>query len=314
VKLVARVEDVSGQHVHAVKLFAHAPKTWLRTFRSLTETFVLSGISGSLRHPNIVRFLEFLIDEQKFVLGREQSIVPIMEALLGPDLFDWLDSRHASMTSSESAWISRWEVLKIVSQVASGLAYIHGHKPFLVHRDVKPENLRWASPGSKSEVLHTLPDSDLKLVDFGTVYVEGCRDAMENQVVGTSLYRAPEAQNWPSPLPAPSLDVFSLGMIMFLLCCGRFAGEEESSVDGNPDVKSMLLHVVPPDIAELASSLLQTDVCKRPSSARLLEHDCFQEISSERVRSFTDVLPSPVAPIESLRMMSATCARMPSVI
>lgn len=314
VKLVARLEDVSGQPVHAVKLFAHAPKTWLRTFRSLTESFVLSGISGSLRHPNIVRFIEFLVDEHKFVLGREQSIVPIMEALVGPDLFDWLDSRHALMTSSESAWISRWEVLKIISQVASGIAYIHGHKPFLVHRDVKPENLRWASPGSRSEVPHSLPDSDLKLVDFGTVYIEGCQDAMENQIVGTSLYRAPEAQAWPLPLPAPSLDVFSLGMIMFLLCCGRFACEEESGVMANSEVRAMLLQVVPLNIADLASSLVHTEVCKRPSSARLLEHDCFQEFNSERGPNFPGVLPAPTAPIESLRMLSALSQRNPSVI
>ncbi|CAK0844105.1 unnamed protein product [Prorocentrum cordatum] len=207
VKLAMREDN---EQMYAVKVFGHAPRSWLRASDLLTESFVLNGVGASLCHPNVVSFLEYVVDESRFLEGREQFVLPVMELLRGPDLFDWLQVRQQRALQGLAPWISRSEAASIALQVASALAYIHGNAPALVHRDVKPENLRWASAAAldakapRLEQSLATGDSDalsagpLKLVDFGTVYVEGYQDALEGLlVVGTPLYMAPEAfQDW----------------------------------------------------------------------------------------------------------------------
>ena len=79
--------------------------------------------AGRLRHPNIVTIYE---------LGEENNVPYIaMEYIHGLDI-------HAVIKGKQE--ISFEEKVRIVIQLCRGLAY--AHKAGIVHRDVKPSNVR----------------------------------------------------------------------------------------------------------------------------------------------------------------------------
>lgn len=88
----------------------------------------------------------------------------------------------------------------------SAVAYLHSHG--IIHRDLKPENIIFENLG-KDQL-------NLKLIDFGT-----SRKILENEKLstrmGTPYYIAPEVlqKNYDR-----KCDVWSLGVIMYILFCG----------------------------------------------------------------------------------------------
>lgn len=95
----------------------------------------------------------------------------------------------------------------VFRQVCSGLAYLHSQG--LVHRDLKPSNIM-------------VDDSrHARIMDFGLVKPIGDAPSltMAGRVVGTYRYMAPEqARGYPVDGRA---DLYSLGVILFELLCGR---------------------------------------------------------------------------------------------
>jgi WD40 repeat protein/serine/threonine protein kinase len=108
------------------------------------------------------------------------------------------------------------EILRVGAQVAKGLQAAHAQG--LVHRDVKPAN-----------VLLENGIQRVKLTDFG---LAGAAAGLPSSgvIAGTPLYMSPE-QARGEPTDQRS-DLFSLGSVLYTMCCGRppFGGDSTAEV------------------------------------------------------------------------------------
>ena len=99
------------------------------------------------------------------------------------------------------------------------MAYCHGLG--IVHRDLKPENL----------LIDKDQNNILKLIDFGTSVAYTRGDKIEG-VHGTSYYIAPEVLKGSY---TTQCDVWSMGVIMFIMLCGKppFGGKQNKDIINN---------------------------------------------------------------------------------
>jgi serine/threonine protein kinase len=139
--------------------------------------------AGALSHPNLVTVHEYGEDEGTCYL--------VMEYLPGMDLSVFLAKR--SLTPAES--------LDVMAQICDGLAYAHSKG--VVHRDVKPTNVRVLKIGGR---LHA------KLMDFGVAHVPGSSLTATGDLVGTFNYMAPEYLR--SGEADVRCDLYAVGMML----------------------------------------------------------------------------------------------------
>ncbi|KAF7495074.1 Maternal embryonic leucine zipper kinase [Sarcoptes scabiei] len=147
----------------------------------------------ALRHKNVAKLLQ--------IIENNQYIFLVLEYCSGGELFDYLVSK-SRLTENESRRIIRALILV--------LAYIHS-KGF-AHRDIKPENI--------------LLDENLniKLIDFGlcacsNMSPSGNLDGLST-CCGSPAYVAPELLAG-SKYSGPVADVWSTGILLYALTCGR---------------------------------------------------------------------------------------------
>lgn len=103
-------------------------------------------------------------------------------------------------------------LVQAIRQVLEVLAYLHSRR--VLHRDVKAENLQLTRP--TREWVADIGCFHVKMIDFGLSCVMG--DKAESGWLGTPGYVAPEVIDGKPHTPA--MDVFSAGVILFMLLTG----------------------------------------------------------------------------------------------
>lgn len=140
-----------------------------------------------------------IVDVYDNIFRDKRCLIIIMECMTGGELFNRIQQR------AESAFTER-EAAMIMSDIGRAIDYLH--KLNIAHRDVKPENLLYTSP-KKNAVL--------KLTDFGFAKVVSKTNSLATPCY-TPYYVAPEvlgSENYDK-----SCDMWSLGVIMYILLCG----------------------------------------------------------------------------------------------
>ena len=105
------------------------------------------------------------------------------------------------------------EAKKIIRQILNGYDEINNCG--FIHRDLKPENIL------------IMDDDTLKITDFGFCEKMNC---VSSKIVGTEGYMPPEVLKNENLIPQ-QIDVFSLGVILFLLVAGEFPFGEPNKDD-----------------------------------------------------------------------------------
>src|SRR5207248_5436371 len=145
-----------------------------------------------LAHPNIVRVLDFAVEDDQ----------PYLVMDYAPN--GSLRERHPA-----GSRLQLDSIIVYVAQVASALQFAHD-KGF-VHRDVKPENMLL---GTRSEVLL----SDVGISVFASrTEPQYSTNQIAQSVAGTSRYMAPEQLQGH---PQPASDQYALGVVVYEWLCG----------------------------------------------------------------------------------------------
>jgi serine/threonine protein kinase len=146
--------------------------------------------------------------------------VLVFEYLEGPSL-----ARLRSRAVRRGGGVPVAITLRIVRQIAKGLAYLHAltdedGKPLkVVHRDVSPDNVT------------VTYDGEVKISDFGmATTVASTAKSRADRVKGNVAYMAPEQARAEFALDARA-DLFALGVIMWELLTGKRMWEGLSEVD-----------------------------------------------------------------------------------
>lgn len=197
---------------------------------------------AKLRHPNIVQVYDFEYDAEG------ESYYMVMELIDGVTLKDKL-----AKNAERGELLPIQEVLRIVREAASALAYAHSRS--MIHRDVKPANLMIESH-----------DNRLVLTDFGIAkIVTGAQFTASGGMVGTPAYMAPE-QGLGEAGDERS-DLYSLGIILFQLLTGRLPYDAETPLAiilKHLNTPTPLARALNPSIPEALENLVQKAIAKEP--------------------------------------------------
>ncbi len=164
-------------------------------------------ILTELRHPNIVRILDF-------VEAPDGKLFLVMERVGGENLRDLL---------LVEGHLAELRILSIAKQIASALG--EAHRNGIVHRDLKPANVHVVSSGAGRERVVVLDFGVGKQLDEDT----GQQLTGLGRYVGSMPYSSPE-QLLTGPLDGRS-DIYSLGVSMFEMATGLVPFAASSPMD-----------------------------------------------------------------------------------
>ena len=218
---------------------------------------------NSLRHPALVRVSDHFDD------GNGQFLV--MEYIAGEDLSELMASRGAAFPVSE--------VMTWADQLLDALDYLHTQEMPVVHRDIKPQNLKLNSRGQ------------IMLLDFGLAKgnpTDSNHQTNTKSVFGFSRIYAPLEQIQGTGTD-PRSDFYSLAATIYHLLTGvppeDALTRATAVLNGNPDPLKPP-HALRPEISNAVSDVIVKTMALnanyRPSSAaamRVLLNDARNDIS-----------------------------------
>jgi serine/threonine protein kinase len=252
-----------GEHVYlhtqaAVKILNTrlAPDS-LTNFQQEAQTI------ASLDHPNIVRVLDFGIQDQ----------TPFLVMAYAPN--GTLRQHHPTGTR-----LTLFPIVDYVTQIADALQYAHDRK--IIHRDIKPENVLVGANGT------------ILLSDFGmAVLSQSSRYQGKQEVGGTVAYMAPEQLQGQA---STASDQYALGIVVYEWLAGQrpFTGSfvEICSQHLLMPPPSLLQHVsdLSPLVEDAVFMALRKDPQQRFQTVKAFANALAHTLDNSR--TFTDTKPA----------------------
>uniref|UniRef100_A0A0B7B257 non-specific serine/threonine protein kinase n=1 Tax=Arion vulgaris TaxID=1028688 RepID=A0A0B7B257_9EUPU len=239
----------STQHKYALKVLKDVPKA-----RREVDLHV-RACQGS---NHIVKIHD--VYENNY--SGQRCLLIVMECMEGGELFNRIQER------ADSAFTER-EAAAVIRDIAK--AIFHLHSMDIAHRDLKPENLLYSDKTDKGT---------LKLTDFGFAKEIGQHKSLQTPCY-TPYYVAPEVLG-PEKYDK-SCDMWSLGVIMYILLCGYPPFYSNHGAAISPGMKKRIRNGqyefpnpewsrVSTDAKDLIKGLLRTDPDKRVNIVQVMQN------------------------------------------
>jgi len=178
------IDQTLGVEV-AVKENLFTTEEYARQFR--LEAVILAN----LRHPNLPRVSDH------FLMGDEGQYL-VMDFIEGEDLRQRME--RVGMLDED-------EVILIGAAMCDALSFLHTRKPSILHRDIKPGNVK------------ITPEGHIYLVDFGLAkVVQGSQATTTGARAMTPGYSPPE--QYGTARTDPRTDIYSLGATLYAALTG----------------------------------------------------------------------------------------------
>ncbi|EMS55222.1 Calcium-dependent protein kinase 16 [Triticum urartu] len=208
---------------------------------------------------NIIRLLEPLLIGISPLAEKTAAIVRKMSA--ASHGYSPLGKKTSRYSEKDAAVVVR-QMLKVAAEC---------HLRGLVHRDMKPENFLFKS---------TKEDSPLKATDFGlSDFIKPGKKFRD--IVGSAYYVAPEVLKRRS---GPESDVWSIGVITYILLCGRrpFWDKTEDGIfkevlRNKPDFRKRPWPSISSSAKDFVKKLLVKNPRARLTAAQALSHPWVRE-------------------------------------
>ncbi|NWW73057.1 NEK2 kinase, partial [Climacteris rufus] len=223
-----------------------------------------------LRHPNIVRYYDRIIDRSS------TTLYIVMEYCDGGDLASLIAkcAKERHVKSAQSF------VLRVLTQLTLALKECHRRSDggVTVHRDLKPANVFLDGK------------QNVKLGDFGLARILHHDTSFAKTFVGTPYYMSPEQMNYMSY--NEKSDIWSLGCLLYELCALSPPFTAYNQKELAEKIREGKFRRIPYRYSDELNNLLREmlnvkDYC-RPSVEDILQHPLIEDLVTEEQKQNSD--------------------------
>ncbi|HKO92434.1 MAG TPA: protein kinase, partial [Polyangiaceae bacterium] len=278
-RVLVAMDEHLGREVAIKELLEDAPAQGASDPELLTRFLAEARITGQLEHPNIVPVYE---------LGRRADgrLYYTMRVVRGETL-------SAALSRARTLG-ERLALLNHFTGLCHAIAYAHSRG--VVHRDIKPDNVMIGEFG------------ETIVLDWGIAKLQGQPDmpgarqprgvpqldeTSQGDLVGTPLFMSPEQARGEVDQIDEASDVWSLGVVLYLLLAGRppFVGKSIEEVvarviEGRPVPAQRVEPLAPSELCAVVERALSVDKAQRYPSVREFVGDIQAFMSGARVMAY----------------------------
>ncbi|KAH3901932.1 serine/threonine protein kinase KIN2 SCDLUD_001717 [Saccharomycodes ludwigii] len=201
-----------------------------------------ASLGQILYHPHICRLFEMCTMTTHFYM--------LFEYVKGGQLLDYI-IQHGSLKEKHAR--------KFARGIASALEYLHMNN--IVHRDLKIENIMISQSG------------EIKLIDFGLSNFYNKKEKLHT-FCGSLYFAAPELL-MAHPYTGPEVDVWSFGVVLYVLVCGKVPFDDENANVLHQKIKEGKVEYpnhLSIEVIALLSKMLVVDPSRRASLKQVVNH------------------------------------------
>jgi len=192
-----------------------------------------AAMLARLHHPNIPGVIDHFV-------GLDGNQYLVMDFVEGEDMAHMIDHGGPLSETQAVAWIG---------QVCDAVEYLHNQTPPIVHRDIKPQNIK------------VTPRGQVFLVDFGIAKVGGSDRLTTKGALSVTPGFSPPEQYAMTGTDVRS-DIYSLGATLYALLTGHVPPDSISLQSGDAQL------VLPRQINTAISPTMQQAVLKAMQTKR----------------------------------------------